>query len=235
MATTTPRKKRSEFCRRWDKAGNPNYMPTVRVWANTHGLIANISATTKLKFSNVLDAAVRHYAKDVLRMNDVDIQSIEHVIGYVPNQTNQTTEMDMVKNQNARERNNVACMARTVAEELFELDAQWDVTNARQSKRGLLLSEENRQRIAVADSMLNAVADKRTQAEIRDLALDEVTDEHRLIEAQLLATATRLFIAASKTKHRVSPAKAVHDAKDLMVQTRYYRKANHMSGSYPDV
>ena len=206
MATTTPYKKRSEFCRRWDKAGNPNYMPTVRVWANTHGLVAHISATTKLKFSNVLDAAVRHYAKDVLLMNDVDIQSIEHVIGYVPNQTDQTTEMDMVKNQNARERNNVACMARTVAEEL-----------------------------AVADSMLNAVADKRTQAEIRDLALDEVTDEHRLIEAQLLETATRLFIAASKTKHRASPAKAVHDAKDLMVQTRYYRKANHMSGSYPDV
>ena len=120
-------------------------------------------------------------------------------------------------------------------DDIYQQDALLNAILARRNALEIARDERNQKTQAVADLMLRAVASRRTQAEIRDLALDEVTDEHRAIEAQLLATATRLFIAASKTKHRVSPTKAVHDAKDLMVQTRYYRRANNMSGSYPDV
>ena len=120
-------------------------------------------------------------------------------------------------------------------DETYQIDALWDAINTRRAKLGMMLGEEDRPRIEIADSMLKAVAEEATQAEIRELVSEVVSEEHRLIEAQLLATATRLFVALAKTKHRVSPSKAVHDAKDLMVQTRYYRKANRMAGSYPEV
>lgn len=81
----------TEFVRRWNRAGNANYLPTVRVWANTHGLLTHVHTTNKVSIATVIDAAVTHYAREVLKMSDEEIQSIEHRIGYVPNKMTETT------------------------------------------------------------------------------------------------------------------------------------------------
>ena len=80
MATNNPTSPKRVLAR--GRAGNPKYLPAVRVWTSTLGIVNHIRNEYGRPNTHIVDAAIRHYAMDVLGMDECELDNVKQVVGY---------------------------------------------------------------------------------------------------------------------------------------------------------
>ena len=78
----------------------------------------------------------------------------------------------------------------------------------------------------VEKQIASMVQDASIQAAIGRHAEQPVTEEALAVERLIVEMAVQLYLGALDTKRPITTFKAAHDAKDIVLETRFFRMSN---------